>query len=57
MNDYGFTPGLLFNLTIEPGVKPNFTDIYTPNDEPFKGNSAAASLLGSKWPLWPSQTT
>lgn len=41
MNDYGFTPGVLFNLSIDPGVIPNTGDVYQPNNLPWRGNSAA----------------
>lgn len=31
MNDYGFSPSALINLSIEPGIIPNKQDIYNPN--------------------------
>lgn len=42
MNDYGFSPAVLFGLNIEPGIMPNPTDVYNPNDKVFKGNTRAA---------------
>ena len=40
LNDYGIRPATLFGLAVEPGVVPNYTDVYDPSD-PFKGNTAA----------------
>lgn len=40
MNDYGFTPGLLFGLEMEEGVEPDEDDVYNPLDR-FYGNSEA----------------
>jgi len=38
MNDYGFTPGVLFGLAAEEGIMPKDTDQYAPN-ESSRGNS------------------
>ena len=40
MNDYGFTPGALFGLTMIESYRPLDTDVYDPQDE-YKGNSCA----------------
>jgi hypothetical protein len=50
MNDYGFTPSSLFGLGVEPGIKPNPTDIFNPNDKKWHGNTNAKALLGDLWP-------